>query len=127
MLETFAASLDRDLFGTLGQLPGRFLLFRARLRCFLPGGPPELPFGVLESPGRFIFAIKVSVEGILPNAHRSSEMLVGSQVPSTLSMMFWRSRSWSTGEALNSSYSCFERSLETRFSRAATPPAETVL
>jgi hypothetical protein len=27
------------------------------LRCFLPGGPPELPFGVLESPGFFNFAI----------------------------------------------------------------------
>ena len=46
-----------DLFATLGQRLARLLAFRALLRCFLPGGPPELPFGVLESPGRFNFAI----------------------------------------------------------------------
>jgi hypothetical protein len=57
MVQTFVAPLDRNLPAPVRQPLVRFLPFRARLRCFLPGGPPELPLGVLESPGFFIFAI----------------------------------------------------------------------
>jgi hypothetical protein len=35
----------------------RLPAFRALLRCFFPGGPPALPFGVLGSPGFFNLAI----------------------------------------------------------------------
>jgi hypothetical protein len=57
MVQTLAASPDRNLSAPVRQPLERFLLFRALLRCFLPGGPPALPFGVLESPGFFTFAI----------------------------------------------------------------------
>jgi hypothetical protein len=43
-------------------LLARWPALRALLRCFLPGGPPGLPFGVLESPGFFCFAIRVRIE-----------------------------------------------------------------
>jgi len=48
---------DRDMSPPVRQPLERFLPFRALLRCFLPGGPPALPFGVLESPGFFTLAI----------------------------------------------------------------------
>jgi hypothetical protein len=41
--------------------PRRVLLFRAFDRCFLPGGPPGPPRGMLASPGFFCFAMGPSL------------------------------------------------------------------
>ena|SRR6185503_14906492 len=47
-------------------------LRRALDRCFLPGGPPELPRGVLASPGFFCFAMLDTLR---------SQLVRGSAVP----------------------------------------------
>src|SRR4051794_11745750 len=67
-----AGSAPRSPAGPANYLELPLPLRRALDRCFLPGGPPELPRGVLESPGFFCLA--------MPDTLRS-ESLPGSAPP----------------------------------------------